>query len=135
MRSTITKRILAETPKETKLFVSLYADIVVRVNQILKAKNWSQKDLAERIGKRPSEISKWLKGEHNFTLKSIAKLQAELDEPIISVADDEIFINSEEKSFKKGFTVVHRNKNYKNLPFENSNMTNQSKHKNLVHAS
>jgi transcriptional regulator with XRE-family HTH domain len=37
------------------------------------------------MGKKPSEISKWLNGEHNFTLRSLAKLEAELGEPIITV--------------------------------------------------
>jgi len=45
----------------------------------------SQKDLAGRMGKRPSEINKWLTGTHNFTLKSLAKMQAEFDAPIIHV--------------------------------------------------
>ena len=31
------------------------------------------------------EISKWLGGNHNFTLRSLAKLQAELGEEIIQV--------------------------------------------------
>lgn len=37
------------------------------------------------MDKKPSEINKWLKGNHNFTLKTIAKLEAELGEPIIEV--------------------------------------------------
>ena len=43
MRSKVAQRILAETPEETKIFARLYADIVVRVNQLLKAKGFSQK--------------------------------------------------------------------------------------------
>ncbi|RTY67074.1 multiprotein-bridging factor 1 family protein [Flavobacterium sp. LB2P53] len=85
MRSKVAQRILAETPEETKIFARLYADIVVRVNQLLKAKGFSQKDLADKLEKRPSEINKWLIGEHNFTLRSLAKLEAELGETIINV--------------------------------------------------
>lgn len=85
MRSKVAQRILAETPEETKIFARLYADIVVRVNQLLKEKGFSQKDLADKLEKRPSEINKWLIGEHNFTIRSLAKLQAELGEPIINV--------------------------------------------------
>lgn len=85
MRSKVTQRILAETPEETKIFARLYADIVVRVNQLLKEKGFSQKDLADKLEKRPSEINKWLVGEHNFTLRSLAKLEAELGESIVNV--------------------------------------------------
>lgn len=85
IRSKVAQRILAETPDETKIFARLYADIVVRVNQLLKAKGFSQKNLADKLEKRPSEINKWLVGEHNFTLRSLAKLEAELGETIINV--------------------------------------------------
>lgn len=85
MRSKVAQRILAETPEETKIFTRLYADIVVRVNQLLKEKGFSQKDLAEKLKKRPSEVNKWLVGEHNFTLRSLAKLEAELGDTIITV--------------------------------------------------
>ena len=83
MRSKVAKRILEETPEEVRIFVRQYTDIVLRINQILKAKGYTQKDLAEKMKKKPSEINKWLKGNHNLTLKTLAKLEAELGEPII----------------------------------------------------
>ncbi len=83
MRSKIAKKINDETPEEVKIFVRQYTDIVVRINQILKAKGYTQKDLADKMNKKPSEINKWLKGNHNLTLRTLAKLEAELGEPII----------------------------------------------------
>ncbi|MCC5937396.1 MAG: helix-turn-helix transcriptional regulator [Lunatimonas sp.] len=85
MRSKIAQKLLDKTSNETKEFVSLYSAIVVRINELITEKGYTQKELAESIGKNPSEISKWLNGEHNFTLRSIAKLQAELGECIITV--------------------------------------------------
>lgn len=41
--------------------------------------------MAEKLDKKPSEISKWLSGEHNFTLRSLAKLSAELGEALLEV--------------------------------------------------
>lgn len=83
MRSATAKKIYDETPEDVKIFVRQYTDIVLRINQILKAKGYTQKDLAEKMNKKPSEINKWLKGSHNLTLKTLAKLEAELGEPII----------------------------------------------------
>jgi ribosome-binding protein aMBF1 (putative translation factor) len=91
MRSKILKEILDETPEETRIFVKKYGDIVVRVHQILKEKGLTQKELADQMGKRQSEISKWLKGEHNFTLRSLAKLEAELGTEIIYIAKKDSF--------------------------------------------
>ncbi|KUJ59088.1 hypothetical protein AR687_24960 [Flavobacteriaceae bacterium CRH] len=85
MKSKVAQRILEEIPEETKIFARLYADIVVRVNMLLKEKGFTQKDLADKLEKRPSEINKWLIGEHNFTLRSLAKLEAELGDAIINI--------------------------------------------------
>ena len=83
MRSKVAQRIKEETPEEVLIFVRQYTDIVVRINEILRAKGYTQKYLAERMNKKPSEINKWLKGNHNLTLKTLAKLEAELGEPLI----------------------------------------------------
>jgi len=85
MKTKTVERLLKETPEDVKIFVSMYADIVVRINQILKERGVSKKELAEGMDKKPSEISKWLNGEHNFTLRSLAKLSAELGENLIEV--------------------------------------------------
>lgn len=85
MRSKVLQRILNKTPKEVEIFVDKYADLVLRINQILREKGYTQKSLAEKLEKRPSEIHKWLSGDHNFTLRSIAKLEAELGEILLEV--------------------------------------------------
>jgi len=109
MRSKVAERILAKTPEDVRIFVRLYADIVVRVTQLLKEKGYTQKQLADKLDKTPSEIHKWLSKEHNFTLRSIAKLEAELGETILNVPvmkKSKVFIST------KGRTVqmnVHRN--------------------------
>ena len=91
MKSKIAERIMSKTSEETKLFVKKYGDIMVRVYQILKEKRITQKDLAERMGKSQSEISKWLSGEHNFTLRSLTRLEAELGTEIIYVPKRDSF--------------------------------------------
>lgn len=85
MRSKTLQRILDNTPKDVDIFVDWYADLVVRINQLLREKNITKKELADKLEKQPSEISKWLSGEHNFTLRSLAKLSAELGEPLLEV--------------------------------------------------
>lgn len=85
MRSKTVDRLLRSTPKDVEIFVDLYAELVVRINQLLLEKDLTKKDLAEKLEKKPSEISKWLSGEHNFTLRSLAKLSAELGEPLLEV--------------------------------------------------
>lgn len=91
MRSKIAKRILDKTPEETRIFVRKYGDIVMRVHQLLKERGITQKQLAASMEKSPSEISKWLSGEHNFTLRSIARLEAELGVDLIYIPKRDSF--------------------------------------------
>ena len=63
MRSKTVDRLLKSTPKDVEIFVDWYADLVVRINQLLRENDISKKELAEKIDKKPSEISKWLSDE------------------------------------------------------------------------
>jgi len=85
MRNELTKQILQNISDEKKYYLRKHADIIYRVKQLLKEKGLTQQNFAEKMGKQPSEISKWFKGEHNFTLKSITKMEAELGEDIINI--------------------------------------------------
>ena len=42
-------------------------------------------DLAEITGKRPSQVTCWLSGSHNFTLATIALISKALDIDLISI--------------------------------------------------
>lgn len=74
--------------KDVNLFVNQSFDIVDRIHEILAKQGKEQKDLAKALGKKESEISKWMSGTHNFTIKTIAKIEAVLNEPIIHVSKD-----------------------------------------------
>ena len=78
MRSEIVKRILAEMPEETNVYVDLLGDFIVRVNEIL-----SRKDFADV--KEDSQITKIKLQTFKPDLKSIARLSVELGEPLLQV--------------------------------------------------
>lgn len=69
--------------KDIDIFVKQSFDIVDRIHEILVAQGKEQKDLATLLGKSESEISKWMTGTHNFTIKTLAKIEAKLGEKII----------------------------------------------------
>jgi len=75
---------LAEVKPETKIFVKKNLDISEQVQDILKRKNLTQKDLAKLLGKTEPEVSRMLSGLHNLTLKTLAKLEAALGEDVIT---------------------------------------------------
>lgn len=69
---------------EERRFTRLSMDAVERIQNILDRNGWNQKDLAEKLGKNESEVSKWLSVGHNLTLKSLAKIEIALDELVLS---------------------------------------------------
>ena len=48
--------------------VQLSADIIARLDAILKQKNMTQKDLARKMGRSEAAISRWTSGFPNLTL-------------------------------------------------------------------
>lgn len=119
MKSKVAERILAKTPEDTKIFARLYGDLVVRINSILIEKGYTQKALADMLEKRPSEIHKWLNGDHNFTLRSIAKLQAELGETLLEVPVKRTPIESFSHHAKATYALtVHKSSNQMTNKFD-----------------
>jgi transcriptional regulator with XRE-family HTH domain len=64
---------------EIDRFVEKNLEITEKVRNALILKGWNKGDLANAMGKSPSEVSKWLSGMHNLTLKSIIKMEMALD--------------------------------------------------------
>lgn len=80
MRSKVAERILAKTPEHVGVFVRHYADLVVLVNHILQAKGIMSS--ADAPG---PETQKWMRGECDFSLQSLAKLEVELGETLLAI--------------------------------------------------
>ena len=77
IRSTITP--------EMKLQMEMSVAIANRIYEILEAKGMTQKELAQKLGKTETEVSRWLSGTHNMTLSTICKISAALGEEIVIV--------------------------------------------------
>lgn len=73
---------------EVRRRVDLTLLIVDRIHSILEEKGLKQKDLASMLGKKESEISKWMRGTHNFTIDTITSIENALGTPILQIATD-----------------------------------------------
>jgi hypothetical protein len=60
--------------------------IACRLDAVMKEKGISKKKLAELTHRRPSDVTRWLGGGHNFTCKTIALIQQALGVPLIEIA-------------------------------------------------
>ena len=76
---------LSSVSPEIRAEIQLSADIIARIDSILKEKNMSQRDLARKMGKSEAVVSRWTTGVPYLTLRSIAELSMALGESLIQV--------------------------------------------------
>ncbi len=77
------------TPPEINRQVDIAVQIANRVYELLEEKGMSQKDLAKKLGKTETEVSRWLSGTHNLTIATIAKLAVALEDDIITMTQSD----------------------------------------------
>ena len=79
------KEKMADVSPEVMSEVLLSAEIIARIDVLLKEKGMTQRDLAQKLGKSEAVVSRWTTGFPNLTLKSIAAISTALEEPLIMV--------------------------------------------------
>lgn len=81
----IINQALTTLPEDSRQYVDKNLALTERVQALMDEKGWTQKELATLLDKRESEISRWLTGMHNFTLRSLTKLEVALGADIFTV--------------------------------------------------
>lgn len=76
---------VGQVPKEIKEELDLSFAISSKIDALMQERGLSKKQFADQIGKRPSEITRWLSGQHNFTVSTLAMLSSFFGKSIISV--------------------------------------------------
>jgi transcriptional regulator with XRE-family HTH domain len=66
--SPVLNEILAESTPLEAMQTKNKLIVASRIAQVLEEREWNKSELAERLQKHPSEVTKWLSGTHNFTL-------------------------------------------------------------------
>ncbi|MBR2105186.1 MAG: helix-turn-helix transcriptional regulator [Bacteroidales bacterium] len=79
-------KVTDETPDEIKMKVDWSLDISTAIDNALRKKRMTKRELAARLGTSPASVHSWLGGCHNFTLSTLARISAVLGVPLISVA-------------------------------------------------
>lgn len=84
-RSSIIEARRAKVSPDVRRRVDLSFLIVDRIHAVLEERGMKQKDLAVLLNKKESEISKWMRGTHNFTIETISSIENVLGTPILQV--------------------------------------------------
>lgn len=71
---------------EIKEEVRLTMSLSNRLDSLMREKGISKTELAKALDKRPSEVTRWLSGQYNFSVRTIALLSVFFGEPFISIS-------------------------------------------------
>ena len=60
--------------------------VATKISEAMRCSGLNQKQLAEKMGKKESEVSEWLSGDRNFTLDTLTEIEQALN---VSLVDTE----------------------------------------------
>ena len=103
-KGNLLKNLLDEMKDIEKVQVETKFNLANALDSLLKNKGISKSEFAARMGKSPSEISKWMSGKHNFTIDTLLEIAHALK---VDIA--ELLKYKPEPLFKTKVTV-HRKK-------------------------
>lgn len=76
--------LLAEITPEQQARTDRKMRIASIIDDALKAKGMAKKEFAQKVGRKPSEITKWLSGTHNFTIDTLTDIEQVLNIKLIT---------------------------------------------------
>lgn len=79
------REMVNQVPPEIKEEINLSFAISNKIDTLMQERGLTKKQFADQIGKRPSEITRWLSGQHNFTVSTLAMLSSFFGKSIITV--------------------------------------------------
>lgn len=80
----------AQQQKQNRAWLRYSQEIALALLELMDQRNMTQKSLAEQMHVSPQLINKWLKGKENFTLETVAKLEAVFGVKLLKI---ELFSN------------------------------------------
>jgi transcriptional regulator with XRE-family HTH domain len=114
--SPIIQEIQREITPHLRQLIHKRMSLAARIDDILQARGLTNQEFAFMMGKKPSEISRWLSGTHNFTTETLWEIERVLciqllvSSPLESAVAKEreelkVFIGKEiEKALEKYFS-------------------------------
>jgi len=72
----------AKTPKDIKKYL-----LAKYIKEKIQTARLRSNEFAGRVNKRPSEITKWLSGNHNFTIETLFEIEEHLGITIINLSE------------------------------------------------
>ncbi len=78
--------LLAEISPEIQAHTDRKMRLAAVLDDSIKLKGWNKKEFAVKVGRKPSEISKWLSGTHNFTVETLTDIEGVLGIELLNLS-------------------------------------------------
>jgi len=82
------RRLIDNMSEESKMFVDLSLVLANNIHELIEKRCITQKDFADKLEKTEPEVSKWLAGGQNFTVRTICKIAAALGVTVVELITD-----------------------------------------------
>jgi len=76
---------LAQIPKDIKMQIELSMGIADHLANIMQSKGITSKQLAKKTGMPETYVHKWLSGQYDFNISTIAKVSDAIGENLINI--------------------------------------------------
>lgn len=94
------QQMLSNVPQDISMEIDLSFAIAKEIEVLMREKGLTKKQFADALGKKPSEVTKWLSGQHNFTIRTLAMLSSFFGHPLIRPASHQYKLPDENQATK-----------------------------------
>jgi transcriptional regulator with XRE-family HTH domain len=98
--SPILRRIEERIPKELSEQIDRRMGLAVKIAETLRSRGLTNQEFAFMMGKKPSEVSRWLSGTHNFTTETLWQMERILNVKILTSSPAEAHVVKEQEELK-----------------------------------
>jgi len=99
--SPIIKRIAERIPKELSEQNDRRMGLAVKIAEALWSRGLTNQEFAFMMGKKPSEVTRWLSGTHNFTTETLWQMERVLRIQLLTSSPPEEHIEKEQQELKE----------------------------------
>ena len=82
---TLLDNLLEEITPEQQARTDCKMRIATIIDEVMKSEEINKKQFADKIGRKPSDITKWLSGTHNFTIETLIDIEQVLKIRILNL--------------------------------------------------
>jgi len=98
--SALIKKLKAQIPAEMSEQNERRMGLAVKIAEALRSRGLTNQEFAFMMGKKPSEVSRWLSGTHNFTTETLWEMERVLKIQLLTSSPSEPQMENNQENLK-----------------------------------